>query len=112
VNVAMFCGEPYRLPDALAPHMPEIRAAERISIEQFGSLGNFRSYMACRAERQLEDLFKTGPNSCPAALSIFDRLPPEPGPGALAAFAAGPDAPVLLEQGSRPTCSSRIHTSD
>ncbi len=104
MNIAMFCNEPGRLLDALAPHTPEIRAAEDLSVQHFGSADNFRNYIATRTKRQIEELSRAGPRACPAALSIFDRLPSRPAPGALAAFADQPDIVVSLQQGTHPLC--------
>ncbi|WP_424136784.1 hypothetical protein [Roseomonas chloroacetimidivorans] len=104
MNIAMFCNEPGRLPVALAPHMPEIRATKQLSIQHFGSAEDFRNYIATRTKRQIEELSRVGPRACPAALSIFDRLPSEPAPGALASFAGRPDVVVSLQQGTHPLC--------
>jgi hypothetical protein len=106
MNIAMFCSEPHRLPEALAPHTSEARAAEQLSIQHFGSVENFRGYIAWRTKRQVEELSKAGPRACPAALSIFDRLPSEPAPGVLAAFAARPDIAASLQRGAHPLCPS------
>ncbi|WP_424139110.1 hypothetical protein, partial [Roseomonas chloroacetimidivorans] len=115
MNIAMFCSEAHRLPEALRPHMPEIRAAEKLSIQHFGSVENFRGYIASRTKQQIEELSRIGPRACPAALSIFDRLPSEPGPGALAAFAGRPDIFASLQQGTHPLCppeqEQRVHPS-
>ncbi len=106
MNIAMFCSEAHRLPEALGPHMPEVRAAERTSIQHFGSVENFRSYISGRTKQQIEALSKAGPRVCPSALSIFDRLPSEPAVGALAALAGRQDIIVSLQKGTHPFCPS------